>query len=1378
LRNHPRSPRRVSPLLIASAAVLLFGSMAGASLSLRPQPPARTAPPLAPEDATGSCPRDERRSAGVRLASAQEATSAAQETAAQEAPAPNPEGKNSRGCVGCHEGVEPSHASQPSALEVFGCIGCHGGDGKELKDKEKAHGVKSRFPALWKKARAAAESGNPERTYTLLNREDPRFIRFVNPGDLRIVHETCGASGCHGEEKPVTGNVVLQVRKNLMTHGSFLLNAALYNNGAVPVKDARFGESYSFADLKNPHRPHSLPQRMQTILTEDEKRRFPTEQETRLFGWLPLLDPMPRWEVSQVGNVLRVFERGGGRKGELGNPNPEAESGRPDVKLSARGHGTGLRTDPTVLGIQKTRLFDPTLNFLGTNDQPGDYRSSGCSACHNVYANDPDPFHSAQYAQFGNLGQSFTADKALKEAKARGERGHPIRHGMTNQIPTSQCISCHMHPGTSMLTTYLGYTWWDNETDGERLYPERPAAHSPEAQDAIQRRNPEGAALRGKWGDPRFLEQELPKLNPTLKHTQFAQFNGHGWIYRAVFKRDRHGNLIDSKDQPVPDRVPSGRGKFQPNPPAPGPDAEPKEGLAVHLRDIHLEKGMQCVDCHFSQDNHGDGKLYGEPRAAITVQCTDCHGNIRQRANPTSSDETVPGSRLREYRRFTVIDGPSRLRWRVREGVLTQYSAVNPELKWEVPQVLDTITPGNKWYREASRLAKTIQRDNRTWGDASAPIERLAHTDDNMTCYTCHSAWTTSCFGCHLSMTADRKKPQLHNEGGDSRNWTSYNFQTLRDDLYMLGKEGTVPAPKDASGKPQPRVVPVRSSCAVLVSSQNQDREWIYQHQQTVSAEGFAGTAFSPYVPHTVRSKETKVCTDCHVSRKNDNNAWMANLLLQGSNAVNFIGRYCYVATGKGFEAVAVTERDEPQAVIGSYLHRLAYPDRYRRHLERRRELGTAREHEGHTVGLQQRGEYLYAAEGSRGLVVYDIANIDNKGFSERITTAPVSPLGQRLFVDTKDATAVAAPSTLALDPARTQDPRNEEGQIHPLYGYLYVTDRVEGLIVVGAATLLDGNPTNNFLKRAATWNPGGVLTGASSLQIAGRYAYVTADRGLAIVDLDDPLHPRLAAEIGAPALAGPRSVAVQFRYAFVCDREGLKVVDVTFPNRPRVVDGARVPLADARDVYVSRTRAYVAAGPEGLAIVDVEKPESPRLEERFTAGGALNDAHAVRIGMTNNSTFAYVADGKNGLRVVQLTSPATTPGIYGYAPRPAPELIATYETGAPALAVSEGLDRDRAVDESGNQLSVFGRRGARPLNAAEQGRLYLLDGRLFQVENTPPGPPVEPPAPPAMPPATEQASLGWAVLPVVILAGIRVQRRRRTRSGEPPRNQFRGYPA
>ena len=50
---------------------------------------------------------------------------------------------------------------------------------------------------------------------------------------------------------------------------------------------------------------------------------------------------------------------------------------------------------------------------------------------------------------------------------------------------------------------------------------------------------------------------------------------------------------------------------------------------------------------------------------------------------------------------------------------------------------------------------------------------------------------------------------------------------------------------------------------------------------------------------------------------------------------------------------------------------------------------------------------------------------------------------------------------------------------------------------------------------------------------------------------------------------------------------------------------------------------------------------------------------------------------------------------------------IASYRTAGAALTISKGIDRDRAVDESGNQLVVFGRRGARPFNHEEAERLY-----------------------------------------------------------------------
>ncbi len=1183
------------------------------------------------------------------------------------------------GCVSCH-GLTDSPSMHTTGTVSLTCVYCHGGNatiampantkpGSPTYDaaKKRAH-PQPKLPQLWR------SSANPVRPFADWLKESAEYIRFVNPGDLRVASETCGK--CHAKE-------VRAVSTSMMTHGAMLWQAALYNNGAFPYKDAKFGESYA-AD--------GSPRRIQTWPP-------PSEQETIEKGFLPSLIPLARWELSQPGNILRVFERGGGPRGEIGSPNPEEDPGRPDDKLSDRGLGTLLRTDPVFLGLQKTRLLDPILSLPGTNDHAGDYRSSGCTSCHVIYANDRSPVHSGPYAIHGNRGESAQIDTTIP----KGESGHPIKHEFTRSIPTSTCIVCHIHPGTNMVASYLGYTWWDNETDGAAMYPKK--QHNPTDEERYRswQSNPEAAAARGLWSDAEFLSKlGTPEFNKQLKQTQFGDFHGHGWVFRAVYKRDRKGNLLDGEDRVVAD---TDQDKFK---------------KAVHLQDIHLEKGMHCTDCHFEQDNHGNGKLYGETRNAVEIDCVDCHGTIARKSTLRSSAAAAPASGT-DLSILRTPFGQRRFYWS--NSKLFQRSMVDKDREpWEVVQVVDTITPGNSHYSEASRLAKTILKDGETWGSANSNDSALAHANSKMTCYTCHSSWTTSCFGCHLPMTANRKAPMLHNEGLTTRNYTSYNFEVLRDDIYMLGVDGTVT---------KNRIAPTRSTCAVVVSSQNANRDSLYYQQQTISAEGFSGFAFSSYYPHTVRAKETKICTSCHVSRSGDNNAWMAQLLMQGTNLVNQIGRYVYIAEGsKGFEAVTVAEHDDPPAVFGSDLQQIAYPDNFAKQTKHHRELDDADHHAGNILDVQLRGEYLYAAMGKDGFRVFDVANIDNKNFSEKMNTAPVSPLGQRFYVKTKNATAVGSPSTLAIDPLRTRIPANQEQPIALMYGFLYVTDAEEGLVVIGDSnlkgkspgvlTLLDGNPANNFLKRALAFNPNGALNGAKRIAIAGHYAYILCDRGLVVVDIENPLAPRVTSTVDG--FNDARGIAIQFRYAFAVDREGLKVLDVTSLAQPKLISNASLKLDDARNLYIARTYAYIAGGKQGLVMVDIEKPEHPRIDQ--TLGGEINDTRDVKIGMTNASAFAYLADGTNGMRIVQLFAPSDNPNYLGFSPRPTPKLIATYKTHGPALAISKGVDRDRAVDESGNQLAVFNRRGSRPFNKQELERMYLRNGRLYTVTDAPPSPP------------------------------------------------------
>ncbi|MHC4547850.1 MAG: hypothetical protein ACYTEZ_03655 [Planctomycetota bacterium] len=840
----------------------------------------------------------------------------------------------------------------------------------------------------------------------------------------------------------------------------------------------------------------------------------------------------------------------------------------------------------------------PRLTVPGTQDHPGDYRASGCTACHVVYANDRKPAHSADYARYGNTGFSFSSDPTLPKRKS----GHPIRHVFTRAVPTSQCLTCHSHPNAADLGSYVGMVRWDTETEGHRFYPRNQRHPTKAERRAILRRTPEEAAVRGLWSDGGFLKDSA-LMNPSLDKVQLADFHSQGSLFRKVFRRDTKGDLLDARGRVV------------------SPSDPEKFARAVHLRDIHLERGMHCIDCHFEQDVHGDGQPHGSAREAVAISCEDCHGTIERHATLRTSGPAAPEAG-HDLARMRTSFGQRRFVRRGR-GVF-QRSAIYPDWEWEVPQIADGAERNR-----ASWRAKTLQRDNETWGDVQGD---LAHPSARMTCQACHTSWTAS--------------------------WR-------RADAYMLGIAG------DAAGN---RVAPARAGPG-----------------------GSRGITFSIRAAHTVRRTETRRCTDCHPSRARDNNALMAQLLMQGTGFLNSMGGRVYVGTERGIEAVVVAERDEPRAVIGSTLHRVAFPDRHKQHLMDRRQLkGGYRLHVGRRSrranSVQLRGDRLCVADGPGGLRVFATAGIDRRGDSGGMARTP-------FVVRTMNATGVAAPTTFGT-------------VMHPLYTFSYVADSEEGLVITA--------PGADPRRRALTFNPDGLLKGARTITLAGRFAYLGCDRGLVVVDLEDPARPAIASVISR--LEGVRGIAVQFRYAFVACAGGLASLDVTseadgsFKKEPSVV--SLLELEDARQVYVARTYAYVAAGRQGLAIVDVTRPEEMKLVQVYDARGFLDDCNDVKLGLTHASLFAYVADGRNGLRVIQLTDPVTDPRVLGFSPRPDPRLVATFKTKGRALSIGRGLDRDRAVDESGNRIAAFDRRGARALAFQEMTRLYRLpDGTPFTVE-------------------------------------------------------------
>lgn len=1235
-------------------------------------------------------------------------------------------------CVSCHTNCTDPHPKGRKAT----CVHCHGGDPTKQTAVE-AHAAPT-FPKEWETA------GNPERPYMLTLEESQAWIQFVNPGDLRVANKTCGP--CHADE-------TLQVMKSLMATSQHFWGTVTYANGIVSTKRSILGESYG---------PDGKPRVVNHIVSMDggvykhgEPGRAPTAEEMEEHGWSPLAAPLPHWEVTQPSNIFRIFEKGsrlgGVALGLNGLPSPIPglpdkfeDPGRPNNRSSDRGLGTLNRVDLPTLNVHKTRLNDPHLAMMGTNDQPGDFRSSGCSACHMVYANDRDPVHSGPFAQFGNLGhgnadswpnyagggrdgqpmmRSIKSDPTIKQ----NEPGHPIAHRFTKAVPSSNCMVCHMHQPNSFLNTFYGFQMWSYETDGDKMFPAQQPEKSIAKKFEILDRNPEGAAQRGKWGDRSFLDGVAEEINPQLEHTQFADYHGHGWIFRGVFKTDRKGNLLDKDGKIVnyndPKKFEGVIPKLGSAPTAADINAgcfRPQAGKPVHLKDVHAEVGMHCVDCHFEQDVHGDTHLYAEYQASLQIVCQDCHGTIRDYTNftysgPAAKQGSTFGSKKTPWGqdRFEVLERDGR-------EVYVQRSMLYPNLEWELSQVKDSVDPKAKDFNEKAAYAKL-----QVSADGSC-----AHSPEQMDCASCHTSWMTSCFGCHLPQEANWRTNMHHFEDKKLRNWASYNPQVARDDVFMLG---VMPSVKWDGDKEQPKYGVVRSSSAVMVSSTDSTRGIAYKQQLTVAANGMNGQCFNTHFAHTVRKKETRKCSDCHLSDKNDNNAWLAQTYLQGTNYVNFFGMYAYVGAGtRGLDAVKITEWPEPQAMIGSNLHRIAFPEEYKAHTRHKGRLSEGHHHGGNVLSIEQRGEYVYTANGTGGFRVYDVANVANKNFSERIVTAPVSPLGQDTHVSTRYATAVALPTNMSISMDRPYIPANKEQNypyngrdqnMHESYRYAYVSDRFEGLVLVDIDCLTDGNPDNNFTKRAATFNPGGALNGAENLAIAGTTVYVCCDAGLAVVDVEDPLAPKLLTTV---PMVKPTSVAVQFRYAFVTDRDGLKAVDITVPANARAT-AQTYAIADARNVYLAREYAYVAAGANGMVVVDVQVPTAMRQVvdpqtgarlEPFTADGRLKDVNQVKVGMVNDSVYALVADGRTGTHVLQLVTPEDGGrSAYGFSPAPRPQWIANYGNRG-ARAIAKGLDRDRAADESGNQVSIFGRIGGRPFTLEEMRRFYMRDNKVFTVSD------------------------------------------------------------
>ena len=272
-------------------------------------------------------------------------------------------------CNVCHSprpagGGEPHGIDEAHPWAELSCVDCHGGDDTAYETDEAHVQFSGRPPELRNMSAAELDS---------LDRE---YLRFVNPGDLRVAGATCGASGCHGD-------IVGRVGRSAMAHTAGEVTIARFRAGAQDSNVAEVG----------------------SISVDD-----------------PDFDERIEGTASFIERMIPPS-----------NIDPHTAS------------YAEIQDDYMAKSCFRCHVSD-----FGENRFPGDYRSSGCSACHTVYADD---------------GVSLSADPTMDPL----DIPRPLSHAMTSAIPNEQCMHCH-YRGARIGPSYLGY----RESAGSGFNPENP----------------------------------------------------------------------------------------------------------------------------------------------------------------------------------------------------------------------------------------------------------------------------------------------------------------------------------------------------------------------------------------------------------------------------------------------------------------------------------------------------------------------------------------------------------------------------------------------------------------------------------------------------------------------------------------------------------------------------------------------------------------------------------------------------------------------------------------------------------------------------------------------------------------------------------------
>ncbi|MFT7520056.1 MAG: hypothetical protein ACI9MC_002200, partial [Kiritimatiellia bacterium] len=308
------------------------------------------------------------------------------------------------------------------------------------------------------------------------------------------------------------------------------------------------------------------------------------------------------------------------------------------------------------------------------------------------------------------------------------------------------------------------------------------------------------------------ITTEIPVEQCATCHFQGGRI---GLLYRGI----REGGF---KDTP-PNAVPWNESVYGHTPGYYILDEDSTNSFDETPPDVHYQAGMACVDCHIGTDVHGDGSIYSTSKFQVDLACEDCHGTVRESAQPNENGRFLTRGRGRHLKQLHQ-DG---------DNIVLTTKIGKKELV--VPQPAKLLSQGG---------------DGGPGMHAAMGVkDGWSHTDD-VACATCHSGYQQFCIGCHVNV--DYRFSQrdwqsgLVTPGQVRGSRESYALDKL---LLSKGVDG--------------RAWPTNPSQQVQMTVIDDDGNTLMDDAFRQTEHSEANIGFAPFFQHTT-ARIGRSCKTCH----------------------------------------------------------------------------------------------------------------------------------------------------------------------------------------------------------------------------------------------------------------------------------------------------------------------------------------------------------------------------------------------------------------------------------------------------------------------------------------------------------------------------------